>query len=144
MLTSDAFFSRVGWIGDESSLMVQWYNSETKLWIMVPNTDLVGQGVSATLPASVLSNPAFSGLVTGMVVTTQIFAALAECLPGQDLVGGECRDRPVSQIVKLESYTPGCVDDANCHIICAKAGWGLMVNADGTDAPHVPQIKCDN
>lgn len=118
--------------------MVQWYNSDTKLWVMVPETELVGEGVSATLPASVLSNPAFSGLVTGMLVTTQIFAALETCLPGQDLVGGECRDRPVSQIVKLESYTPGCVDDTNCHIICAKTGWGLLANADGMNASRAP------
>jgi len=137
-LTTKYFRADPGWIGDESALMVQWYNSDTKLWVMVPETELVGEGVSATLPASVLSNPAFSGLVTGMLVTTQIFAALETCLPGQDLVGGECRDRPVSQIVKLESYTPGCVDDTNCHIICAKTGWGLLANADGMNASRAP------
>ena len=124
-----------GQIGDDSYLSVMWYNSKEKQWIKVPGGVETGKegAITGTIPSYIVGSPEFSGMLSAMVITDAIFEDIPTCKGNQDLVGGNCVERDVTSIIKLESYSPGCVTDESCHIICAKTGWNMIANSAGTE-----------
>jgi hypothetical protein len=71
-----------------TQLLLHWFNSETLSWKPVQGRATPGKTVS-NLPEDVLNNPAFSGKVANLLVTTTEALELPECSQFQDLVAGQ-------------------------------------------------------
>ncbi len=70
-------------------LWLHWFNSQTLSWMPIKGSQVRSGQVVASLPTSVLNNPAFSGKVANMLVTNTDPPENPLCTEFQRLVGGE-------------------------------------------------------
>jgi hypothetical protein len=81
---------RDGAAGDTyTNLVLHWFNSYTLNWVPVRRGSLVDGKLMSDVPPDVLNNPAFSGKVANLLVTTSEAADLPICGEFQDLVAGK-------------------------------------------------------
>ncbi len=74
-----------------TNLVLHWFNAYTLNWLPVGPGIMSDGKLMSDLPPNVLNNPAFSGKVANLLVTTAEAADLPVCGEFQDLVAGrEC------------------------------------------------------
>ena len=71
-----------------SLLQLSWYNTQTLSWVPVSAGSVAGDNLVSELPPDVLNNPAFSGKVANLLVTSTELPELPVCGEFQDLIAG--------------------------------------------------------
>jgi hypothetical protein len=89
-----------------TQLLLHWFNSETLSWKAVPGGKATPGKTVSKLPEDVLNNPAFSGKVANLLVTTTEAPELPECGQFQDLVAGEMALGVSCVIISSKSLLP--------------------------------------
>jgi hypothetical protein len=76
-------------------LLLHWFNSKTLTWVPIKSSKVVEGQLTAAVSAEVLNNPAFSGKLANMLVTTTEPPEVPECSEFQQLVSGVLSEHPL-------------------------------------------------
>jgi hypothetical protein len=71
-----------------TELLLSWFNLQTLSWVPVKAGSINGGNLVSEIPPDVMNNPAFSGKVANLLITTTMPPEVPMCGEFQDLVGG--------------------------------------------------------
>ncbi len=71
-----------------TELLLSWFNMQTLSWVPVKAGSINGGNLVSQIPPDVMNNPAFSGKVANLLITTTVPPEVPVCGEFQDLIAG--------------------------------------------------------